>query len=268
MALKYKHLTFVIALLLAALVSWEIHQTESTTEKIPSVESGQNQPEEPSVISLEKIRVSKVANVPDHLEFSELSSDHLVNFRLAGDKILKGNQVLWSDDKEHISFVQESPDGSMIIFFKQNDNRYVIYRHENGELKKLDVNIPSRIHGHREDGWYWVGNDHLIREQIEDFDPAPRGHGDEGWIKSNQIYVFNLKTQILKEMALDDISHPKENDILLTDESDPDYTYKIPVERYYRIKGITRDGVIALKSVDTSDPFGGNPMDEGVYKLE
>ncbi len=199
----------------------------------------------------------------------EIDSDHLQSFRVSGDSIFKGDRLIWNSEKEHINFVQESPDGSMLLFYKQISDKYVILGQLDEKYEELTIELPGRDKATREDGRYWVGNDILISEYIDDFDPVPKGHGNEGWIKGSILYAYDLKNKTYGELKLEDLlSSELVQYKILTDEYEPSYSYKLPILRYYRIKGITDEGVIFLTSVDTSQPLGGNPKDEGAFEIK
>jgi hypothetical protein len=211
----------------------------------------------------------KIDIVPQNGNLREIGSDHLKSFRVSGDTIFKGDRVIWNNEKEHINFVQESPDGSMLLFYKQIAGKYVILGQLNGKYKELTTEIPRRENATREDGCYWVGNNILISEYIDDFDPVPKGYGNEGWVKGSKLYAFDLTNKTYGELKLDDFSSSEPVQYkMLTDEHEPSYSYKLPILRYYRIKGITDEGVIFLTSVDTSEPLGGNPKDEGAFEIK
>lgn len=213
--------------------------------------------------------LKKLTIVPESKNFRETEPTHVRSFSVLRHSIIKGDDVIWNDDKEEITNVQESPDGKMILFFKCGVGQFDIYREENGKFHRMDIQLPHRDQANRVDGWYWAGNDTLIGEHIDYFNPVPQGYADEGWMKGSRIYAVDLKNKTYFELRPDELPKSEPDQFkVLKDEFDPTYTYQLPIWRFYKIKGITNEGIIFLESFDTSSPKGANAKDEGAFALK
>ena len=206
---------------------------------------------------------------PKETQLRSLIENNLKSFFASRHSIGTKSGELWRREGVRIASVQESPDGTMILFYNSKKTGYEIHRYENGKLISLDIEIPNQDQGTRVNSWVWLGNDKLIGEHLVLIEPVPRGFGDEGWTKDIKFYVYDLKKRTHQEISFPGAPEfQPSHDKILKDEFDPSYSYVLPVTRYFSIKGITDEGAICLVSFDTSQPRGGNPKDEGWFILE
>ncbi len=213
--------------------------------------------------------VMKRTSAPEKTELRLPEGDNVQSFSVSEYSITGEAGVSWSRERERIDGVQESPDGTTVLFYNCSTARYEVYRNENGKLLKLDMELPHRDQTTRVNGWYWIANDKLIGEHNVLLEPVPQGFGDEGWTKDIKFYIYDLKTNKHQKVSFPGVPECEQGvKQILKDEFIPAYSYELPITRYYSINGITDEGVICLMSFDTSQPRGGNSRDEGWFKLE
>jgi hypothetical protein len=203
---------------------------------------------------------------PENSALRPLEAANLQKFSASDKSIYEGDRLLLNWGGQRISSVQESPDSSAVVLFNNSTSAYEVYRYKNKQLQLLDIELPHSDHTKRVNSWYWLGNNRLIGEHFEMLEPAPRGFSDEGWVKNSKIYIFDLEARLQHEVKLPTITRHEEEQIkTLKDDLDPEYSYEIPIYRYYKIKGITSSGSAFLTSLDTSKPNGGDERDEGWF---
>lgn len=216
---------------------------------------------------IETVMMERTVDPPE-IKLREPKLNNVASLTVLRNAVLRGRNVLWSSNQEEITSVQQSPDGTMVLFYNCDTNEYEIYRIDTEILQRLDFQLPHQDQTTRVDRWYWMGNEKLIGEHSVLFDPAPQGYEDEGWTKDKILYIFDLKKKNHYRVRLNKPAKFESNRHKTIENSfDPSHNYVIPIARYYSIKGITEEGSICLASFDTNAPKGANIKDEGYFVL-